>query len=181
MTAKPSSSAKPFSYCIDVAGVPEGGLDVSVTADAEALRALAALDGLAALASLTAEFHVAPRPDSSFNVSGEVRAKVTQICVVSLEPFESTIVEPIDVDFAPLDMAEARAAAMSEAPSGEEREPPDPIVDGQIDLGALAAEFLALGLDPYPRKPGVAFEPPAELRQASDTTFAVLSKLKPPS
>ena len=28
----------------------------------------------------------------------------------------------------------------------------------QIDLGALAAEFLALGLDPYPRKPGVAFD-----------------------
>ena len=32
---------------------------------------------------------------------------------------------------------------------------PDPIVDGKIDLGALAAEFMILGLDPYPRKPGV--------------------------
>ena len=36
-------------------------------------------------------------------------------------------------------------------------EPPDEIVNGQIDLGALTAEFLALGLDPYPRKPGVDF------------------------
>ena len=41
---------------------------------------------------------------------------------------------------------------------------PDPIVDGKIDLGALAAEFLALGLDPYPRKPGVAFAPPRRPR-----------------
>ena len=35
---------------------------------------------------------------------------------------------------------------------------PDPIVGGRIDFGALTAEFLALGLDPYPRKPGVSFE-----------------------
>ena len=33
--------------------------------------------------------------------------------------------------------------------------PPDPIIHDQIDLGALAAEFLALNLDLYPRKPGV--------------------------
>ncbi len=32
-------------------------------------------------------------------------------------------------------------------------------MNGRIDFGALTAEFLALGLDPYPRKPGVAFEP----------------------
>ncbi len=37
-------------------------------------------------------------------------------------------------------------------------DPPDPIIDGKIDLGALAAEFFALGLDPYPRKPGVAVD-----------------------
>ena len=39
-----------------------------------------------------------------------------------------------------------------------EYEPPDEIVNGKIDLGAVAAEFLALGLDPYPRKPGVDFD-----------------------
>ena len=40
-----------------------------------------------------------------------------------------------------------------------EYEPPDEIVNGQIDLGAITAEFLVLGLDPYPRKPGVDFSP----------------------
>ena len=29
--------------------------------------------------------------------------------------------------------------------------------DGRIDLGAIVGEHLALGLDPYPRSPGVAF------------------------
>ena len=42
---------------------------------------------------------------------------------------------------------------------------PDPVVDGKIDLGAVAAEFFALGLDPYPRKPGVEFVAPAERRR----------------
>ena len=35
-------------------------------------------------------------------------------------------------------------------------------MNGRIDLGQLAAEFLALGLDPYPRKPGVEFAPVVE-------------------
>ena len=29
--------------------------------------------------------------------------------------------------------------------------------NGRIDLGAIVAEHLALGLDPYPRTPGVDF------------------------
>ncbi len=40
-------------------------------------------------------------------------------------------------------------------------DPPDPIEGGRIDLGALVVEHLALEIDPFPRKPGVVFEPPA--------------------
>ncbi|MEX6814044.1 hypothetical protein AB2C52_34490, partial [Pseudomonas aeruginosa] len=40
----------------------------------------------------------------------------------------------------------------------EDADIPDPIVGGRIDFGLLTAEFLALGIDPYPRKPGVVFE-----------------------
>ena len=29
-----------------------------------------------------------------------------------------------------------------------------------VDLGAVATEFLLLGIDPYPRKPGAVFEAP---------------------
>ncbi len=38
-------------------------------------------------------------------------------------------------------------------------EPPEPLVDGKIDLGAIATEFLLLGIDPYPRKAGAEFAP----------------------
>ena len=32
-----------------------------------------------------------------------------------------------------------------------EEEDPEPVVDGMIDVGELAAQFLLLGVDPYPR------------------------------
>ena len=34
---------------------------------------------------------------------------------------------------------------------------PEPLVGGVVDLGVVATEFLALGIDPYPRKSGVEF------------------------
>jgi len=178
-----------FSYCIDVQEIPEGGLDVRIAADAATLQALAAADDLPGIGRLEADFHVAPRSLQRFNVTGEMRARVTQVCVVSLEPFDSDIVEPIDVDFAmPEDGRDAKAAHAAGFRGnpksdgvvvGEEPDPPDVIVDGRIDLGALASEFLALGLDPYPRKPGIVFEPPGNSDlEESDSPFRALRKLK---
>ncbi len=59
-------------------------------------------------------------------------------------------------------------------------DPPEPIVNGAIDLGALAVEFLMLGLDPYPRKPGAVFEPVIAPVDPADHPFAALGALKNP-
>jgi hypothetical protein len=56
-------------------------------------------------------------------------------------------------------------------------EPPEAIRDGVIDLGAVATEFLLLGLDPYPRKPGAVFEAPPAGDPVSHP-FAALAALK---
>ena len=101
-----------------------------------------------------------------------VQADITQICVVTLEPFDSTVDEEVEVDFAEPEGMPAEHLR----PTMHDYEPPDEIVNGQIDLGALTAEFLALGLDPYPRKPGVAFEVGDGDRDESP--FAALAKLK---
>ena len=53
---------------------------------------------------------------------------------------------------------------------------PEPLIGGIVDLGALATEFLILGLDPYPRKPDAVFEPPQD-RHAGSGPFAALAKL----
>lgn len=175
------SADKIFSHLMNVEEVPEQGVDVSLSADALTRQALAAADGLAGIASFEADFHVARRGLAQFNVSGTVRAKITQVCVLSLESFDSDIVEEVDVDFAEPE-AVAIAVARSSTILGTatpDRDPPDPIVDGTIDLGALAAEFLALGLDPYPKKPGVEFTPVSdpEDRDMSGRPFDVLRRL----
>ena len=145
-----------FSRPVRVEPLPRGGLEHEIEASEAERAALAALNRLPAIARLTARFQIA-KWGRGVRVEGEVSARLTQTCVVSLEPFEVEIEEPIEVRFLP---ADTRAPA-AEAHGLEDLDAPDPLIDGKIDLGALASEFLTLALDPYPRKPGVAFDAPA--------------------
>ena len=175
-----SISPPPFSRPFPVDEWHADEVTVSITADERERAALAAAFDVPAIAALSAEFALERVGRNRIEVHGHMEATVTRICVVSLDPFESKVSEAIDVTFAP--EAEARAAkdrAVADqgghGPATTE-EPPDPIVDGRIDLGALAAEFLALGLDPYPRKPGVDFAALVDAPPASP--FAILGRLK---
>jgi hypothetical protein len=105
-------------------------------------------------------------------VSGRLTATVRQTCGVTLEPFDAPLDEEIDVHFAP-----AGSYVRTEEDEENEIDPPDEIVDGRIDVGVLVSEFLALGIDPYPRKPGAVFDPPAE-DPAALSPFSALSRLK---
>ena len=58
----------------------------------------------------------------------------------------------------------------------EADDPPDLLESDRIDLAAYVVEDLALAIDPFPRKPGVAFEAPDQPGELSP--FAVLAKLK---
>jgi uncharacterized metal-binding protein YceD (DUF177 family) len=173
----------PFSRVIDIDHLPDTGREFVIEADAAERAALAAWNGLADLGKLEAVMRVTERMRGRINVRGRVTGLMTQTCVVSLEPFESAFAEEVDVDFVPAeDLAKAdREAVLSydRAIQGEDEvEPPDPIIDGKIDLGALAAEFLALALDPYPRMPGIRFEEMrTEQPEAPESPFAILRKL----
>jgi uncharacterized metal-binding protein YceD (DUF177 family) len=150
-----------FSRPVKVDALPREGLRQSLQATPAERAALAKRYGLVAIAALNASFLV-KRAGREVRVSGAVHAEVTQTCVVTLEPFPVALDEPVDVRFAPRTEERPEARAEIETLSLDAEDPPDPIVDGKIDLGALAAEFLALGLDPYPRTPGAEFTPPPE-------------------
>jgi hypothetical protein len=74
----------------------------------------------------------------------------------------------------------ARPKSEEEAPSSIEG--PDPLVGDSIDVGALATEYLILGVDPHPRKPGIAFDAPQVEEKAAEepegSPFAALAALK---
>jgi uncharacterized metal-binding protein YceD (DUF177 family) len=164
-----------FSRPLAAAEVPEEGLDLHVAARPDECAALAAQDGLVALSRLEADLAVRRRGAGGLAVTGELRADLRQTCVVTLEEFDATIVEPIEIAFAPepaprapepTHRARTRRPVEPEEPSSRfvdlEDDETDPLIDGRIDLGAIVAEFLALALDPYPRKPGASFTAPQE-------------------
>jgi hypothetical protein len=157
----------PFVRAVRVETIPEGGLERFIEADEAERLALARLNGLPAIAGLQAKFTLHRAGRGIIRVSGDVHAEATQSCVVSLEPIDVVINEAVDVRFAPSAGEDSNRRSPSASVAGEDafalsgEDEPDPIVDGMIDLGALAAEFMVLALDPYPRKPGVEFRPPS--------------------
>ncbi len=174
---------EPFSRIFRVDKLPPDGETVTIEANAEERADVAALLKLPAIEALSATVTLTRAAKGGARAIGAVHGEVIQTCVVSLEPFPATVEEEIDVRFAPRDderAARRRGPEEPEIVSMTDDDEPDPIIDGKIDLGALAREFLALGLDPYPRKPGVTFEPPAE-PEPEVTPFAVLrGELKKP-
>ena len=161
----------PLSRLVDVMKIPPRGQDVHIEATAEECAALARDFGLPDIRALSGDYQLKASA-KGIHVMGVVKASITQVCVMTLDSFDSMIEEDVEVDF-------AEPSGMPAEPPTDinEYEPPDEIVNGQIDLGALTAEFLALGLDPYPRKPGVDFnyKDPSDEK---DSPFAALNKLK---
>jgi hypothetical protein len=96
--------------------------------------------------------------------------------VVTLEPVENEIRETVDLVFVPGAVTLASESEVEDSVPGAE-EPPETLVEGTVDLGALAIEFLILGIDPYPRKPGAVFED-VSVGDAPSHPFAALAKLK---
>jgi len=133
--------------------------------------ALAALFSLPAIASLSGDFELQHEQDGVIAASLKLRARVTQICVVTLEPFAAVVAEDAKLRFVPAAKVREGEEHVLDA---ETLEGPDEIVFNghEIDLGAVLAEQLALALDPYPRKPGAVL--PAGLADEADSPFAGL-------
>ena len=163
----------PLSRPVAVDRLPSEGTEIVVTATAEERERLARDFDLPAIHALEGRFILAGSA-ARVRVRGRVTAAVRQTCVVTLDPFEGNVDEEVEVDFtAPDHLPKQVAEEVERAPTQDE------IISGQIDLGRVTSEFLALGLDPYPRKPGVAFsfEPEGE---PEPSPFAALDRLKRP-
>lgn len=167
-----------WSIPVALAEIPDEGLQRSITAEPIQREAIAAAAGLRELPSLTATFELHRTSQDEIVVHGHVSATVGQTCVITLEPIDNVVREDVDLIFAPQNATSPPRRAMSQE-DGEGAEPPEPLVGDSIDLGRIAVEFLMLGLDPYPRKPGAVFEPVLMPADPADHPFAGLAALKP--
>ena len=167
-----------FSRLVRVDALPREGQVVTIEATPAEREELASFYRLPAIAALTATLRLDPWGRGGARVTGAVHGELTQVCVVSLEPFPAIVDEDVDVRFAPQTVANSRstAAQQTETFSLADEDEPDPVIDGKIDLGALTAEFFALGLDPYPCKPGAILDEERTNSEPTDSPFAALAQ-----
>ncbi|WP_026792765.1 YceD family protein [Pleomorphomonas oryzae] len=169
----------PFSRPFAWDRVQPRGTSVAFEASPSECEAIAEALGIVKVASASAEFTISPFRKDGFKVVGEVRAEVEQACVVTLDPVPETIRETIDLRFLPESEIEPINEEIEVDVDAED--PPEPILGSTVDLGVLTTEFIAVGLDPYPRKPGVEFTPFIEDDGSADeaeSPFAGLAALK---
>jgi hypothetical protein len=170
-------SGRPFSHLVRVERLPPGGKHFRVEARESERSAIAEALGIVGVAALAVDVDIRPLAGASIGVRGTVTASVVQTDVVTIEPLAQEMVEEIDVALSPAEATgRRREKAVTDAEPAEER---DVYHNGQVDLGAIAVEHLAIGLDPYPRAAGVEF--PGYIEDdptAASSPFAALQRLK---
>jgi uncharacterized metal-binding protein YceD (DUF177 family) len=184
MTSKNPNEPAEFSYRVKVGHVSANPVQVRVAADARERDGLAALWEVEAVNRLEAELQIARWKKDGVRIKGHVSGEIVQACVVTLEPVVSTIEQDIDQIYVPEGSKLARivldgAGEMVLDPDGPDL--PEPFAGDTIDAGALIAEFAALGIDPYPKKPGVKFADHIESdveEEKKPSPFAVLKDWK---
>lgn len=137
-----------FSRPLPLAQIGAGGRTIAVEATPAERAALALRMRLPELPALTCRFDLRLLEAGVVQAEGLLQARVVQVCVVSLDPFEAAVEERFALRFVPRgsESAAIDPEAVDEIP-----------YDGtSIDLGEATAEQLALALDPYPRQPGVS-------------------------
>lgn len=156
------------------------GLQLVLRASEADRRALAGRLGLEAIASLEARLTLERWRDGHVVAAGALRANVTQLCVVTVEPVEAVVEADIQETFRPAaDEQEGEVVIDIDSPDDAE-----PFTGGIIDVGALITDSLATAIDPYPRAEGAELDipedgPATEIAPAPASPFADLARLAP--
>jgi hypothetical protein len=171
------SAIRPWSVPVLVADIPETGMRINPKPDEAARSAIAKAAGLIDLPRLECAFDLSHYGNGGVHVLGWVSATVGQTCVVTLEPMQNEVEEDIDLIFTTAAGASVAVGGGS-VPASDDA--PEPLQNGIVDVGAIATEFLMLGIDPYPRRPGAELELPKNADEPGDRPFSALAALKKP-
>lgn len=145
------ASALEFPRPVELARLTRPRSRHRITATATEAEALARRFQVLAIENLVGELLVEFIPgDQVLRVTGKVTALVRQTCIVTLDPVDSTVTAELDELFARSVEDDKELDLLADDPTGWA----EPWPGDTLDLGELAAQGLALAIDPYPRKPG---------------------------
>lgn len=169
-----------FPRPFNVREIAPEGLSETINATPDECDAIADRIGVESMQSLSATMNIQPWKRGGFRVRGDASAEITQICVVTLEPFEQVVHASLDQVF-----VEKSSKLVADEPDivvSVDEEDIGYVDEGNIELGEFAVEALCLELDPYPRKQGVEFRVSSTGETADEVKkenpFAVLKQLK---
>lgn len=140
--------------------------------DAQTRAAIAEELGLSDLPKLEFKGEIRAESGDAWEVTGQLKARVVQPCVITLKPVKTTLDEAVTRHFSP----------HVAIPEGDEIEMPDDSIEPLsqfIDLSALMIEELTLALPEYPRADGATLGEDSVEDDTPDTRrpFAGLDQL----
>ncbi|RWE30585.1 MAG: DUF177 domain-containing protein [Mesorhizobium sp.] len=158
---KHADMQSPVSFFANVARLPQKGLPVVIEADPAQRAALAEAHGLLSVEAYRAELLVTSWKRNGVKVGGRVEADITQACIVTLDPVQAHIDEPVEALLLPEDSKLGRQGFDGGGEillDADGPDSPETFSGDTIDVGALAEQFFGLAIDPYPRKPGASLD-----------------------
>lgn len=176
-----------FSRQIKIENVDRSKEPHSIEADSNERESLAERFEISAVHSLSADVNIKRMGDKvTYHVYGKLSAEVEQESVVSGEAVLSAIAEDfeawfIDGDVASFEKAQKRRGeedSHGEIEILDEKDDPERIIGGMIDIGEVVAQFMALALNPYPHNEGEDVGDYIESKEEKPNPFAALASLK---
>ena len=169
----------PYTYPFELAGLSERGTELSLSPDAAERTRIAAWLGALEVPRLDATIRILRLDDGVYRYDAEFTADVVQACVVTLDPVPSRHTGMAARRYRVIPKSPRRPSRDIEVDAdADDEDAPQAISSSLLDVAAPILEELSLMLDPYPRAPGVTFEPPKDEAQSVENPFAVLAKLK---
>lgn len=173
-----ATDAPLFDAIVRIDRLPASGRDLQVSLDEQTREELAKVLKISAIERFEASLVVAPLR-GGLRAQGRLLARIVQPSVVSFEPVEQDIDEPVDRVFLPEPSDHKPTPGSEIFVDLEDDDFPDHIDGPEVDLSALLIETLALAIDPYPRQPGESVESLGiDLQADEPSPFAALAKLK---
>ncbi len=168
MTQKNKTALTPeWSRKVEAATVEDTPLSLRIEATAQERKDVARRLKVSEISQLNADITLKREEGSHIiHVEGTLQAEVVQPCVVTLEPVVSLIQEPVEswysdeeqiVSLTRVRREKVGKMVDSEMEIMDEKDDPDPVVEGHIDVGELVTQFLSLAINPYPQAEGAVY------------------------
>lgn len=172
------NDALPLERIYNLADLSDAGDEVMFSPSSDDLKRLADWIGAEAITNFNAKITLHRQSSTRFVYDAHLTADVVQNCVVTLVQVPSHI----DRDFRRELHLVSGSVKLPES-DGEvslasvDDDAPEDIESTRYDLAAPLLEEFVMAIDPYPRAPGVIFEPPVDEAAKPESPFAILKSL----